>query len=159
MNLATTPVSTLQTIYGQPNQAGFGSAVFHEVIEPGTDLESVALRVYQHFVGNLWAQFGEAAWMGVWKRVYVRPEGIQPNIVLELKAIADPIVAQFIPLLLLTETDNHTKALQALSAVFDDPQINHLSVYAIGDSAALSGLLLAGYCLPNEVTILISLLD
>ncbi len=32
-------VTVLQTLYGQPSQAGFGSAVFEQLIEPGTDLE------------------------------------------------------------------------------------------------------------------------
>lgn len=151
-------VTVLQAIYGQPSQAGFGSAVFHELLEPGSDLESVALRFYQYFVGKLWEQFGEAAWMSTWKRVYLRPDGIQPNIVAELRAIADP-AASYAPILLLADTDDHAKAQQALAAVFNDSQVTDLSVYAIGDGAAMSGLLVAGYCLPTEVTILTSLLD
>ena len=158
VNLVTTPVNTLQAVYGQPSQAGFGSAVFHEVIEPGSDLESLALRFYQYFVGKLWDQYGETAWMSSWKQVYVRPEGMQPDIVAELRAIADPTVANHVPILLLADTDDYAKAQQALAAVFDDSQVTDLQVYAIGDGAAMSGLLLAGYR-PNEMTILISLLD
>jgi len=147
----------LVNLYGAPSQAGFGSAVFHEIVEPGTDLEAIALRYYQHFVGNLWEQYGESAWMSTWKPVYVRPTGMQPNIVVELRAIAPP-AAHHVPILLMDETDDQARAQQALAAVFDDPQITDLSVYAIGDGAALSGLLVAGYR-PNEMTILISLID
>lgn len=77
-------VMGLQVIYGPPSQSGFGSAVFDELIEPGAALEPVALRYYQHFVGNLWEQYGETAWMSTWKQVYIRPDGIQPDIVAEL---------------------------------------------------------------------------
>jgi hypothetical protein len=132
--------------------------VFDEIIEPGKNLEAIALRYYQHFVGKLWEQYGESAWMSTWKQVYVRPTGMQPDIVAELKAIAERSAAQYIPMLLLSETDDQARAQQALASVFNDPQVTDLSVYAIGDGAALSGLLLAGYC-SNKVTILISLLD
>ncbi|MDX2229783.1 MAG: hypothetical protein NW220_09110 [Leptolyngbyaceae cyanobacterium bins.349] len=152
-------VTVLQSIYGQPSQAGFGSAVFHEVLEPGADLEAVALRFYQYFVGKLWEQYGETAWMSPWKQVYVRPAGTQPDIVAELRAIADPTAANYVPILLLDETADQVKAQQALAALFDDPQVTDLRVYAIGDGAALSGLLLVGSRITDEATILISLLD
>ncbi len=152
-------VKVLQTIYGQPSQAGFGSAVFDEQIELGTDLESIALGYYQHFVGELWERFGADAWMGVWKQVYVRPPGIQPDIVTELRAISDWSAAQFVPILLLDETDNQAQARQALATVYDQPQVKELSVYTIGDGAAMSGLLLLGRHTTGKTTILISLLD
>ena len=148
----------LVNLYGQPSQAGFGSAVFDEIIEPGTDLEPIALRYYQHFVGKLWEQFGADAWMSTWKQVYARTGGVTPDIVAELRAIADPAAAHFVPVLLLADTDDRAKAEQALAAVFDNSQVSDLRVYAIGDGAALSGLLVAGYR-PNEITILISLID
>lgn len=152
-------VTALQAIYGQPSQPGFGSAVFADLIQPGTDLEPIALRYYQHFVGTLWEQFGADAWMSAWKQVYVRPHGIQSDIVAELKAIADPLSAQYVPMLLLTETDDQSSAQQALAAVFNDPQVTDLRIYAIGDGAAMSGLLLAGSRTTGETTILVSLLD
>lgn len=152
-------VTLLQAIYGPPSQAGFGSAVFHEQLPPGTALEAIALRYYQHFVGPLWEQFGADAWMSTWKQVYVRPDGIQPDIVAELGAIADPLAAPYVPILLLSETEDHASAQQALASVFDDPQMTDLKLYAIGDSAAMSGLLLAGGRITGETTILVSLLD
>jgi hypothetical protein len=154
----STSVTALQAIYGSPSQAGFGSAVFDEFIEPGRDLEPIALRYYQHFVGKLWEQFGADAWMSTWKQVYARPGGIESNIVAELRAIADPAAANHVPILLMEDTEDQDKAQQALAAVFDDPQVKDLSVYAIGDGAALSGLLVAGDR-PNAMTILISLID
>ena len=152
-------VTILQAIYGQPSQAGFGSAVFHEQLPPGTALEAIALQCYQHFVGPLWEQFGADAWMSTWKQVYVRPDGIQPDIVAELGAIADPPTAYYVPILLLAETEEHVRAQQALASVFDDPQMTDLRLYAIGDGAAMSGLLLAGCHITGDTTILISLLD
>ncbi len=149
----------LFTLYGAPSQAGFGSAVFYDQTEPGSALEPVALYYYQHFVGPLWEQFGADVWMSAWKQVYGRPTGMQPDIVAELKAIADQKAAQYVPILLLTETDEQARAQQALAKVFNHPQVNDLRVYAIGDGAALSGLLLAGCRIPGEITILISLLD
>jgi hypothetical protein len=152
-------VTALMVVYGAPSQAGFGSAVFYEVIEPGATLEAVALRYYQHFVGELWEQFGADAWMRPWKQVYTRTGGVTPDIVSELRAIADPVAAQFVPILLLADSDEPAQAQQALAAVFNDPQITDLSVYAIGDGAAMSGLLLAGSRTTHETTLLISLLD
>lgn len=152
-------VTVLQSIYGAPSQAGFGSAVFYDQIEPESDLETVALRVYQHFVGPLWEQYGETAWMSTWKQVYVRPNGIQPNTVAELRAIADPLTAQYIPILLLSETEERDRAEQALANVFDAPQMTDLRLYAIGDGAAMSGLLLVGCHITGDTTVLISLVD
>jgi hypothetical protein len=149
----------LVNLYGAPSQAGFGSAVFYELIEPGSDLEPIALQYYQYFVGSLWAQYGESAWMSTWKQVYVRPYGIQPDIVAELGAISDPLAANYIPILLLTETEDQSKAQQALAAVFNHPQVTNLKLYAIGDGAAMSGLLLIGCRITGETIILISLLD
>lgn len=60
-------VTNLMAVYGAPSQAGFGSAVFDAAIEPGTGVESVALRFYKYFVGDLWQQYGEAAWKSTWK--------------------------------------------------------------------------------------------
>lgn len=155
----STAVIVLQAIYGQPSQAGFGSAVFDERIEPGTDLESVALRYYQHFVGKLWEQFGADAWMSAWKQVYVRPQGMQPDIVSELKAIATTEVASFVPLLLLNHTEQSEKAQKTLSTVYDDPEVAELRVYTIGDGGTMSGLLIIGHRTTGEAIILISLLD
>lgn len=116
-------VTDLVTLYGAPSQAGFGSAVFYDQIEPGSDLEPIALRYYQHFVGKLWEQYGESAWMSTWKQVYARTGGATPDIVTELKAITDPAAADYVPILLLEETDNYARTQQGLADVFDEPQV------------------------------------
>lgn len=152
-------VIDLQSIYGGPSQAGFGSAVFDVLIEPGSALETIARDYYQHFVGKLWDKYGESAWMSTWKLLYVRPDGSQPDILSELKAIVDPLASHYMPILLLSETDDKTNAQQALATVFNDRQITELKVFSIGDGAAISGLLLAGTRATGETTILISLLD
>jgi hypothetical protein len=152
-------VIDLQSVYGVPNQAGFGSAVFDARIEPGSALEAVARDCYQHFVGKLWEKYGESAWMSTWKQVFDRPNGIQPDILAELRTIADMPSSEYLPILLLTETNDNDHAQQALAAVFNDPQITELKVFSIGDGAAMSGLLLAGSRATGETTILVSLLD
>lgn len=91
--------------------------------------------------------------------MYVRPSEIQLDVVAELRAIANPAAAQFVPILLLADSDEHAQAQQALAAVFNDPQLTDLRVYTIGDGAAMSGLLLLGGQPTGETTILISLLD
>lgn len=160
MNPSPPPLyyTDLVTLYGAPSQAGFGSAVFYDRTEPGSDLEPIALHYYQNFVGKLWGRFGADAWMSAWKQVYVRPHDAKPDIVTELKGISDRSAAQFVPILLLDDTD-HDQARQALAAAYDDPLVTALSVYAIGDGAAMSGLLLVGVRTTGEVTILVSLLD
>ena len=64
----------LEAVYGAPSQAGFGSAVFHDVVESADGLEDAARAKYKHFVGELWERWGAEAWMGPWKEVYVRQE-------------------------------------------------------------------------------------
>lgn len=161
MNPAPPPLyyTDLVTLYGAPSQSGFGSAVFYDQIETGSDLEPIALHYYQHFVGDLWEQFGADAWMSAWKLVYDRPAKMPPDIVAEVRAIGDRSAAQFVPILLLDDTDNSDQARQALAAAYDDSQVTDLRIYAIGDGAAMSGLLLAGGRTTGEVTILVSLLD
>lgn len=151
-------VVDLVNLYGAPSQAGFGSAVFYEVIEPGLDLEPVALKYYQHFVGKLWEQFGEAAWMSAWKQVYARTGSNQPDIVAELKGIAAQEITQFVPMLLSVNDDSEQTA-KTLSIAYDAPDMADLKIYAIGDSAAMSGLLIAGCRTTGETSVLIALLD
>ncbi|MEX0270535.1 hypothetical protein AB3R30_15435 [Leptolyngbyaceae cyanobacterium UHCC 1019] len=68
-------VTALMTLYGTPGQAGFGSAVFYDVIKPGADLEPIAVRYYQHFVGDLWERFGKSAWMRTGRNYFVITQG------------------------------------------------------------------------------------
>lgn len=152
------PIIDLIDLYGAPSQAGFGSAVFYESTQPDADLDQIALRYYQYFVGDLWERFGEAAWMSAWKPLYTRPSDAKSGIVAELKAIAAPEIASIVPLFLHSE-DSQEQTQKALSAAFDAPDITHLTIYAIGDGGAMSGVLVAGRSQTGDVTIVILLLD
>lgn len=152
-------MTDLITVYGPPSQAGFGSAVFYEPAIADQELESIALKCYRHFVGDLWERFGEAAWLGAWTLAYARSTDQTPDVVAELGAIAQPDVAGFLPVLLLADGPDGEKAQHALASAYDDPAVSRMRVYTIGDGAALSGLLIAGYRLTHDATIFLSLLD
>jgi hypothetical protein len=151
-------VGALKKVYGPPSQAGFGSAVFFELLAPEADLEQAALRHYRYFVGNLWDRYGEAAWMEPWKQVYTRPPGVKADIVAEMGAIAHPTARLSIPLLLAPSGDRET-AQKALSKVYDDAAVTELNLYNLGDGAVVSGLLIAGRRQNGETTFLVFLLD
>jgi len=137
-------VTRLQAAYGGPSESGFGSAVFYETC-PGEDLTRAALARYRAFVGPLWERYGEAAWMGPWRAVYVREPGANPAIETELRGIADGDARLSVPLI-LDEIEGAEAARAALSAAFDDPAVTELRVFNLGDGAALAGLLVAGRC-------------
>ena len=59
-------VLALEKAYGPSSQEGFGSAVFFEQVEDEDDLEELAKKYYQYFVGELWERWGKEAWMGPW---------------------------------------------------------------------------------------------
>jgi hypothetical protein len=136
-------VSRLEAAYGGPSQGGFGSAVFHEPLGGADDLTQAALSTYKTFVGTLWELYGEQAWMGPWKEVYDRKAGSQPDIVAELRGIADPDARLSVPMV-LDNVDGAEAARAALSAVFDDPAVTELRVFNLGDGGAMSGVLVAG---------------
>jgi hypothetical protein len=153
-------VTALETAYGAPSQAGFGSAVFYEQSVKATDdLEKLALAKYKYFVGELWERWGEDAWMGPWKEVYTRKPGAKPDIVAELRSIADPDAAISTPMILDVVQDAE-KARAVLAAAFDDPAVTELRVFNLGDGGAMSGLLVAGRrAATGEGTFLVFLLD
>jgi hypothetical protein len=136
-------VSALEAAYGAPSQAGFGSAVFYEPIKAGDDLSQAALAKYKYFTGDLWERWGEDAWMGPWKEVYNRPTGAKPDIVAELRGIADPDAQNSVPMI-LENIDGAEQARAALAAAYDDPAVTELRVFNLGDGEAMSGLLVAG---------------
>ncbi len=150
-------VAELEAIYGAPRQAGFGSAVFYEPVIQADNLEAAALKHYQYFVGELWERFGEAAWMSPWKLIYTRQPGSKPDIVAELRAIADPSARLSVPMLLdINDTD---QAQKALSITYDNSGVKNLTVHTVGDGQAMSGILVAGQRSTGEATFLILLLD
>lgn len=151
-------VLLLEAAYGAPSQSSFGSAVFYQHLTAGQDLEIQALEMYRYFVGDLWQRYGEDAWMGPWKQVYVRDPGTQPDIVVELRAIRDPDAAISVPMI-LDNLQDAERARAALSAAYDDLSVAGLQVYNLGDGEAMSGLLVAGRRVNGETTFLVFLLD
>lgn len=146
-------VADLEAAYGAPSQAAFGSAVFSEKLPADADLEQAALATYEYFVGDLWNRYGEDAWMGPWKEVYVRPAGGQHRIVNELASIEDRDALLSTPMILGVDPD-------ALSAVFDVDDMKEVRVYNLGDGGAMSGLLVAGRSADTGKTVfLVFLLD
>lgn len=152
-------VAALEAAYGPPSQSGFGSAVFHEPIAAGDSLADAALAKYKYFVGELWERYGEEAWMGPWKEVYVRATGTKPDIVAELGGITDSAAAVSAPMILDVVQDAE-KARAALAAAYDDPAVSELRVFNLGDSGAMSGILVASRrAATNDATFLVFLLD
>jgi len=151
-------VTALEAAYGPPSQAGFGSAVFHETLPGNDDLAGAALSKYRYFVGQLWDRFGESAWMGPWKEVYARTSGVKPDVVAELRGVADRDAQLSVPMI-LDNVEGADAARAALSNAFDDPAITDLRVFNLGDGGAMSGLLLAGRRGGGETTFLVFLMD
>jgi hypothetical protein len=151
-------VTNLETAYGAPSQAAFGSAVFYEVLPADADLTQAALVKYRYFVGRLWEQYGEKAWMGPWREVYVRQPGTPADIVSELRGITDRDAQLSIPMI-LDNIEGAEKAQAALAAAYNDSAVNDLRVFNLGDGEAMSGLLIAGRCSDGATTTLTFLLD
>jgi hypothetical protein len=152
-------VSDLQAAYGAPSQAGFGSAVFFEPIKAGDDLSQAALAKYKNFTGELWERWGSDAWMGPWKEVYARSTDARPDIVAELRGIADPDTAKSVPMI-LENIEGAEQARAALAAAYDDSAVTELRAFNLGDGGAMSGLLVAGRRqATGEATFLVFLMD
>jgi hypothetical protein len=152
-------VTALEAAYGPPSQSGFGSAVFHEPLGADDSLTDAALAKYKYYVGELWERWGEDAWMGPWKEVYTRKPGARPDIVAELRGIADPDAAISAPMILDVVQDAEG-ARAALAAAYDDPAVTELRVFNLGDGGAMSGLLVAGRrAAASDATFLVFLLD
>jgi len=152
-------LTRMETAFGAPGEAGFGSAVFHEVLKGTDDLSQAAKVKYRTFVGQLWERFGEAAWMGPWREAYVRDPATRPDIAAELRGIGDPDARLSVPML-LENVEGAETARAALSAAFDDPEVSELRVFNLGDGEAMSGLLVAGRRgASGETTFLVFLMD
>jgi len=149
-------VTRLEATYGQPSQAGFGSAVFYESSKATNDLEKMALAKYKYFVGELWQRYGEDTWMGPWKQVYTRAAGVKPDIVAELHGLTDLDAAISAPMI-LDVVEDADAARAALAAAYDDPAVTEMRVFNLGDGEAMSGLLVASR--RQSATFLVFLLD
>ncbi|MFM1891495.1 MAG: hypothetical protein RLZ44_572, partial [Pseudomonadota bacterium] len=118
-----------------------------------------ALAKYRGFVGKLWERYGEQAWMGPWKEVYLRQPGTRPDIGAELRGVTDPDARLSVPMI-LDDIEDAPAARAALAAAFDDPAVTELRAFNLGDGAAMSGLLVASRrAASGEATFLVFLLD
>ena len=151
-------VLALEKAYGSPSQEGFGSAVFFEQAGEDSDLEEVARKYYEHFVGAKWAEWGEETWMSPWKEVYGRKPGAKHDIIKELQGIDDFSASMSVPMT-LDVVEDADAAKKALSGAYDAPELADLRVYTIGDGEAMSGLLIAGRRENGEATFLVFLMD
>ena len=151
-------VLALEKAYGPPSQEGFGGAVFFEQVEEDSDLEELARKYYQFFVGELWERWGEEAWISPWKEVYARKAGVKRDVVKELQGIDDFDAVNSVPLV-IEVMDDAQAAKMALAGAYDDPQVAELRVYNIGDGEAISGLIVAGRRQNGEATFLAVLMD
>jgi hypothetical protein len=152
-------VARLEAAYGGPSQAGFGSAVFHEDLPDSKGLPQATLSVYRAFVGALWERYGEQAWMAPWKEVYARQPGTKPDVVTELRGIADHDAQVSVPMI-MDNIEGAEAARTALSNAFDEPTVTELRVFNLGDGEAMSGLLVAGRRgASGEATFLVFLMD
>lgn len=151
-------VVDLEKAYGPPSDAGFGSAVFFEVAADGDDLEELAQKYYEHYVGAKWQEWGEDTWMGPWKEVYVRKAGAKHDIAKELMGVDDLNVKNSAPMI-LEVIENADEAVKALAAAYDAAEVEELRVYNIGDGEAMSGLEVAGRRKNGEATFLVFLMD
>ena len=151
-------VAALEAAYGEPSQEGFGSAVFFEQMQQDDDLEEMAKKYYQYFVGKNWDEWGEEVWMSPWKEIYRRPQKSKHNIEEELREIED-FDTQLQVGMILDDIENADAAKAALSEVYDPEEVVDLRAYNIGDGEAMSGLLLAGLRDNGEATFLVFLMD
>lgn len=144
-------ISTLQEIFGGPDVHGMGSSVVSLTISPpnnDVDLESLAKIQYQEFCGEIWNRFGPENWLAPWSELYRRPypnddDDLVRNILDELRGLKDDHCIDLVVSMMLENIDDAKVAHAALSQVFDDPAIQQLSIYRLGDGEAYNGLLIA----------------
>lgn len=140
-NQYSTAIAALETVFGKSSEAGFGSAVFHEVIDSEESLERTAQGHYREFLGPKWNAETEQAWMSPWKMVYQRQGRSQGGIVSELASVSDSEAKRSVPLLTEFISDPDA-AVKALDSVFDHEQVKRISIFTIGDGAAMAGIMI-----------------
>ncbi|MFM8262798.1 MAG: hypothetical protein ACKN9S_11025 [Pirellula sp.] len=156
---ASEAISKLVAVFGSPSQNTLGTGVFQSDSQVDeAQLDAYAKSVYQHFVGPAWENFGPENWEQTWKLLYRRPLESKPEILEELKSLGDSS-SELAGSQLTENHDDPSGAADGLKGVFDAPWIRCVSIYRIGDSEAITGVLMAGI-LPTENAIaLIFLMD
>jgi hypothetical protein len=151
-------IEALQKVYGKAGNTGFGSAVFYAKPKQEEKLAITALENYKFFMGEKWNTERESAWMSGWKLVYERSPGTPADILTELSNIKNADAKRSVPL--LTELiENAEEGKLALAAAFNHPEISMVEVFTVGDSEAMSGLLVCGLYTDRSVCTVICLMD
>jgi hypothetical protein len=149
-------LETLTILFGAPSQTTLGAAVFTttptNTAKASTpeqssqtcdeQLEAFAKSKYEYFAGNAWNNFGPEHWLATWARLYERKEHAQADVLKELEQIQEPATN----LAASQVTENHDQpdaARDALQGVFNAAVIHTLHVYQIGDTEAITGVLIA----------------
>lgn len=142
-NQFSTAIADLEIVFGKACETGFGSAVFHDVVENEVSIERIALGHYKKFLGPKWKAETESAWTASWKNVYQRRGGSEGGIISELASISDAEAKRSMPLLIEFVPDP-AAAHKALSSVFNHELVKNLSVFTVGDGDAMAGIMITG---------------
>jgi hypothetical protein len=135
-------VSALEKIFGAPNQNAFGSSVFFvPAAEQSTSLEADGFAKYKFFVGEVWERLGEENWKNGWSMVYARDVQASPDIVAELRSLPDRLARQSAEML-LDNLEDPEVAIGTLRDAFDNSMVNELRIFNIGDTNAMSGIMI-----------------
>ncbi|MBU6174121.1 MAG: hypothetical protein KGQ60_09965, partial [Planctomycetes bacterium] len=145
--------------FGGESQSTLGSAVFRSPdVLPTSELESFSFSSYKSFVGKSWQAFGEENWSKPWLLLFERPQEANRNLLQEIASVNDPATA--LAGSQLTENhDSPTEAVESLKAVFDSDRIQELRIYRVGDSEAITGILIAALTKGNQPIVLLFLMD
>jgi hypothetical protein len=150
-------VAALEKAFGEPKQNAFGSSVFFvPATSQSVSLETQALSQYRFFTGELWDRFGEEKWMSTWLQVYVRDKNIGADILAELRGLSDREARQSAGLLLENQEDSQASE-DALKNAFEQPTVQELRIFKIGDGEAMSGIAIAA-CMGNVGSLFLLLL-
>ncbi|WP_084639560.1 hypothetical protein [Geitlerinema sp. PCC 9228] len=152
-------VTDLFAFYTPPKPEAGGLVTFYEKVEPGEDLEQVALRHYRYFFGGSLEPF----WMIHWELAYQRPTENQGDFVNELYTTAaniyDDYYTDVLDIWLFDDPEEREMAQNILAAVYDTPEVIDFRIYACGDGEALQGVLTIGCRANGETTTLAFFID
>lgn len=151
-------IKELENVFGKPSSSGFGSAVFYEVSKLNSSLKSIALEDYELFMGEKWNSETKDRWSSGFRKVYERSNGAQSDILSELKNISDADAKRSVPLL-IELVENADQGKLALAAAFNHQDISNVEVYTVGDTEAMSGLILCGLFKDHSACSVICLMD
>lgn len=148
-------VQELIELYGSEPKRLVGKAVFYEQVEPNTDLEQVALRYCQEYVGSYWNQ----GWIEGWELLYRRPGGKPGDTINEFKAVNDIFDILLEMLLNPLGNNDYETTSSKLATAYDDPEVVDFRIYKMADNDIMEGRLILGYRGNGETTILVLLYD